>query len=66
MKVKQRTHKGAAKRFRITKNGKVLHRGQGIRHLRTGKGKSTLRRKKGMHETTGVFAKKVKKLLGVK
>ena len=46
MKVKQKTHKGAAKRFKITKTGKVMHRSIKLRHLRHGKGKRTIRRLK--------------------
>ena len=30
---KLKTHKGAAKRFRVTKNGKVKHRHAGTSHL---------------------------------
>jgi len=66
MKVKQKTHKGAAKRFKITKNGKVMHRSIKLRHLRHGKGKRTIRRLKHMKELTGKFAIKMKKMLGLK
>lgn len=34
---KMKTHKGAAARFRITKNGKVIRRTQGGGHLRRNK-----------------------------
>ncbi|PIY68821.1 50S ribosomal protein L35 [Candidatus Roizmanbacteria bacterium CG_4_10_14_0_8_um_filter_39_9] len=66
MKVKQRTHKGASKRFRVTKNGKVMHRSQKLRHLRHVKGKRNTRRLKLMKVITGKFAKKLKKILGIK
>ncbi len=33
---KLKTHSGAKKRFKITKNGKVLHKKAGLRHLLTG------------------------------
>jgi large subunit ribosomal protein L35 len=66
MKVKQKTHKGAAKRFKISKNGKVLHRSIKLRHLRTKKGKKTVRRLKLMKAVEGTFAKKLKKILAIK
>jgi large subunit ribosomal protein L35 len=66
MKVKQKTHKGAAKRFKITKTGKVMHRSIKLRHLRNVKGKRTTRRLKLMKQLKGKFAVKMKKLLGIK
>ncbi|MFZ2026196.1 MAG: bL35 family ribosomal protein [Microgenomates group bacterium] len=66
MKVKTKTRKSAAKRFKVTKNGKVLHRSQNLRHLRSGKGKRNLRRLKTIKELGGKFASKVKKMLGLK
>lgn len=62
---KQRTKKAASKRFKVTKNGKILHRSNGLRHLRTNKSKKTLRSLKTMKEITGVPARKVKKMLGI-
>ncbi len=64
MRTKKRTHKGAAKRFKVTKKGKVLHRSHFIRHLRSSKSKRQVRALKVMKKTTGVFAKKIKRLLG--
>lgn len=66
MKVKTKTRKSAAKRFKVTKNGKVLHRSQNLRHLRSGKGKRNLRRLRTIKELGGKFASKVKKMLGLK
>lgn len=66
MKVKTKTRKSAAKRFKVTKNGKVLHRSQNLRHLRSGKGKSNLRRLKTIKEIGGKFASKIKKMMGLK
>ena len=66
MKVKTKTRKSAAKRFKVLKTGKVLHRSQNFRHLRTAKGKRNLRRLKTVKELKGVFAKKVKKMMGLK
>ena len=33
---KMKTHSGAKKRFKVSKNGKVKHKKQGLRHLLTG------------------------------
>jgi len=49
---KQKTHRGAAKRFRVTRTGKLLHRSPNRAHLL---GKKTSRRKRklaGMKEAT--------------
>ena len=66
MKVKHKPHKGATKRFKVTKSGKVLHRSIKIRHLRTVKGKRNLRRLKQLKRVDGAFEGKVKKLLAIK
>ncbi len=49
---KMKTHKGAAKRFRITRTGKVLRMKGASRHNKQKKTKSTLREQKRMHEVT--------------
>ena len=49
---KMKTHKGAAKRFRITRTGKVLRMKAASRHNKQKKTKSTLREQKRMHEVT--------------
>jgi large subunit ribosomal protein L35 len=41
---KLKTRKIAAKRFKLTKTGKILHRTKGARHLRRKKNKSRQRR----------------------
>lgn len=43
-RTKVKTKKIARKRFKLTKNGKVLFRAQGARHLRRKKSKSRQRR----------------------
>lgn len=59
-----KTKKIAAKRFRVTKTGKVLHRTQGLRHLRRKKSKSRKRRQNRMNELTAVrFTRGIKRLL---
>jgi len=40
MMPKLKTHKGTAKRFRLTKNGKVMRMKAGRTHLRRNKGQS--------------------------
>lgn len=64
-KNKHRTHKGAKKRFKVTSTGKLLHRSQTLRHLRSAKSKKQIRRLKQMKPVTSSQAKKVKQLLGL-
>ncbi len=61
---KMKTHKGAAKRFRITRNGKVM-RMKGYRgHNKQKKHKRTLRAQGRMHEVKRPGdQKRVKRLL---
>lgn len=61
---KQKTRKSALKRFKITKNGKILHRSQGARHLKGNKSQKQLRHLRVMKSMEGVFKKKIKKMLG--
>ncbi|NMB83742.1 50S ribosomal protein L35 [Candidatus Roizmanbacteria bacterium] len=63
-KQKNKTRKSAAKRFKVTKKGKILHRSHFIRHLRSKKSKKHIRRLKQMKAIVGVFGKKAKKMLG--
>jgi large subunit ribosomal protein L35 len=61
--MKQKTHSGAQKRFRVTRTGKVLHRkGTGNHFLRKKSG-GRRRRVEGMAEVTAE-AKVVKRILG--
>ena len=62
---KQKTRKGAAKRFKISKGGKLLHRSHYARHLRANKSKRQLRSLKQLKIVTGKLEKKIKKMLGV-
>jgi large subunit ribosomal protein L35 len=59
---KMKSHRGAAKRFRVTRNGKVLHRKATGNHMLTKKSGSRRRRVEGM-ATVGPEAKNVKRLL---
>lgn len=63
-KKKCKTKKSILKRFKITKTGKVLHRGHGLRHLRSKKTKKRIRSLKKMKALKGRFAKKIKLGMG--
>lgn len=59
-----KTRKSALKRFRITKRGKVIHRGHGGRHLKSNKTKKRLRRLKQAKVLTEKMAEKIRRMLG--
>jgi len=63
-KIKNKTRKSAAKRFKITKNGVIMHRSQYLRHLRAKKSKGQIRRLKQMKKVYGTYRTKIKKMLG--
>jgi len=60
---KQKTHRGAAKRFKVSANGKILRRQSGKSHILTKK--TTKRKRKLRHsiEVSPTMAKTLKKLL---
>ena len=58
-KIKLKTHRGAAKRFKRTKNGKFLRGSAFSQHILTSK---TRKRKRGLKGTTGVAAVDVPKI----
>jgi len=60
---KMKTHRGAAKRFRVTKTGKVLHRKASGNHMLTKKSSSRKRRITGV-AVVGPEAKTIRRLLG--
>ena len=60
---KQKTHSGAKKRFRVTRNGKVMSRQKNRAHLLEKKSASRTRRLAGETEITGKPAKNIKRLL---
>ncbi|MFZ5376705.1 MAG: 50S ribosomal protein L35 [Patescibacteria group bacterium] len=64
-KIKQKTRKGASKRFKITGTGKVLRRSQNSRHLQRKKSKKTKRTYRIPVEVKGKWAKKIKRMLGL-
>ena len=58
-----KTRKAIAKRFKITKTGKVLRRVTGQCHLRAKKTSKRKRAGKKMVEMSGPEAKKIKKMV---
>ena len=63
---KHKTRKSAAKRFKVTGTGKLLHRSQKIRHLRHTKSKRQVRDLRQMKQVFGKYEKKIKKMLGIR
>lgn len=61
--MKQKTHSGARKRFRVTRTGKVLHRKATGNHMLTKKSGSRRRRVEGMAEVTAERST-IRRLLG--
>lgn len=58
-----KTRKSIAKRFKITKTGKVLRRATGQDHYRSKKSGKKIRKKRKWVKVSGPLAKKIKKLL---
>ncbi|MBP7774859.1 50S ribosomal protein L35 [Candidatus Woesebacteria bacterium] len=64
-KIKQKTRKGVAKRFKITATGKVLRRTQNMRHHRQNKSKKAIRAYRKPVAVTGKWARRIKRMLGL-
>jgi large subunit ribosomal protein L35 len=60
---KLKTKKKTAKRFRVTKNGKVIAKKAGNRHLSTDKSPKSKRHMRGNLSVTGKMAEKIKSLI---
>ncbi len=60
---KQKTHKGLKWRFRVTRNGKVLRRKPGKRHLLSSKSGNRRRRLRRPDEVYKPYAETIKNLL---
>ena len=60
---KQKSHSGAKKRFRVTRNGKVMSRQRNRNHILEKKSSQRKRRLQGETELAPGDAKKVKRLL---
>lgn len=61
---KLKTHRGTAKRIRVTKKGKVLVRHAGGNHLLQHKSAGRKRSFAGMKQITGKSAKNLKLVIG--
>jgi len=61
--MKLKTRKSIAKRFRITKSGKILRRPSGLDHYRAKKTGKRVRQSRKWVEVSKSEAKKIKKLL---
>jgi large subunit ribosomal protein L35 len=62
-KLKLKTHRGAAKRFKITSTGKVMRMHSGKRHLLGTKKANRMRRLKKMKQVSPADAGNVHKML---
>lgn len=56
--------KAVLKRFKLTKTGKLVHRGHGARHLKSNKSQKQLRSLRRTRVVKGRFAKKIKQMIG--
>lgn len=61
--MKQKTHSGAKKRFRVTRTGKVLSKQRNRNHLLEKKSSRRKRRLDGVQPLAGTAARRAKKLL---
>ena len=62
-KLKLKTHRGAAKRFKITSTGKIMRMHSGKRHLLGTKKSNRMRRLKKLTQVHPADAKNVHKML---
>lgn len=62
-KIKMKTNRGAAKRFRMTKSGKIFRRKAGAGHILTKKNRKRKRSLKQSASVSGSDRKTVKKLI---
>ena len=60
---KAKTRKSIAKRFKITKSGKVLRRRTGLDHYRAKKSGKKIRKSRKLIEVSKPEAKKIKKMM---
>ncbi len=64
MKMKQKTKKAAAKRFKVKKSGKVMREAVGKRHLMQHKTKKSKRHKRHNSEVSATDMPAIKIMLG--
>ena len=62
---KMKTHRGAAKRFKVTNNGKVIRRKAGMNHILEKKSSKVTRRLKREAIASPGDAAHIRKLLGL-
>jgi large subunit ribosomal protein L35 len=60
---KQKTHKGTKKRFRLSANGKALHRPAGTSHLATRLSKKRRRKLRGTTTVASCMEASIQKVL---
>jgi len=60
---KMKTHKSAAKRYRVTRNGKVIHSAPGRRHILTKKNRKRKRQLRGKGTLDHVEQGQIRRLL---
>jgi len=63
MRIKKKTHRGAAKRFKLTASGRVWAPRAGYHHKQTKKRKQYRRQARRGHELTGAEARKIREML---
>ena len=63
-KTKKKIKSSVSKRFKVTKNGKVMFKHQYASHKKLHKSKSRIRRQQEPGMLEGKFAQKIKKMLG--
>jgi large subunit ribosomal protein L35 len=61
--MKQKTHRGAAKRFKLTKSGKVKRSAAYKRHILTKKSPKRKRRLRGTHVASDAETPRIKRML---
>lgn len=65
--IKQKTHKGIKKRFKVTGTGKVTHKRCGSSHLNSHKsGKRIRKLRKKTIVSVGVVARKLRRAYGIR
>jgi ribosomal protein L35 len=64
-KVKHKTRKAVAKRFKRSANGKILHKKPGRRHLAASKTRKQKRRLRQSVQAGGKFAKSLSNEMGL-
>jgi large subunit ribosomal protein L35 len=65
-KIKHKTRKSISRRFKFTKNGKILRRSAFRRHLKASKNQKRLKNLKKMKVVTGYQASHLRRALGIK